>query len=40
MQIDIYNHKSFIDGNPIFHTDVEGNHYADTVTESNINAMD
>ena len=40
MQIDIYNHKSFIDGNPIFHTEVEGNHYEDTITESNINAMD
>lgn len=40
MQIDIYNHKSFIDGNPIFHTDVQGNHYAGTITESNINAMD
>jgi hypothetical protein len=41
MQIDIYNHKSFIDGNPIFQIkDIEGNHYVDTITESNINAMD
>lgn len=41
MQIDIYNHKSFIDGNPIFQIkNIEGNHYADTITESNINAMD
>jgi hypothetical protein len=40
MQIDIYNHKSFIDGNPIFRTSVNDNYYADTITESNINAMD
>ena len=40
MQIDIYNHKSFIDGNPIFRTNVNSNQYSDTITESNINAMD
>ena len=40
MQIDIYNHKSFIDGNPIFRANVENNHYEDIITESNINAMD
>ena len=39
--IQIYNHKSFIDGNPIYSIqDIHGNHYSQIITESNINAMD
>ena len=40
-QIDIYNHKSFIDGNSIYRIEnIQGNSYTEVITESNINARD
>ena len=39
--IQVYNHKSYIDGNPIYQIENQwGNYYDDIITESNITAMD